>query len=65
MNDSHLTDMKCTRHCLAYMAVLMMLLRLTTAIVTSQRTSVQSNISGDTVDVHLSDLGTKQIFTKT
>ncbi|KAK2143904.1 hypothetical protein LSH36_801g03048 [Paralvinella palmiformis] len=29
------------------------------------RMSLRSNISGDTVAVHLSDLGTKQIFTKT
>ena len=30
-----------------------------------QRMSMQSNISGDTIAVHLSDLGNKQVYTKT
>lgn len=30
-----------------------------------QRLSYQSNVSGDTLAVHLSDMGNKQVFTKT
>ena len=38
---------------------------ITSCVSIFQRMSLTSNISGDTIAVHLSDMGNKQVFTKT